>query len=393
MAKLSANKKMVAGTLDQLGVQVTDQKLWDDTYLSMIGKQILQSTSMQNAFFAGLVNRIGKLYLHSNKFTNKLSVFKKGNMPFGVAIEDIYVNFQEGTDYDTNSTLMTDEYRDDILSVYYVADSYKKYYCKTSHDAFVQAFTNWGEMDNFINAIISRLYDSQQLYEWQKTKQLIGNDFNNEVGTMRKEELKFYNNTFAQDLTKLIRATCLNMTCPSSKYNNFQAYAQANGITNVTTSPVTTFSSFDSLNLIIRNECLADIDVDVISMAFNRSAVDFVGKTTGVDNFGITENATDGDKNYVKLYDYIDRKTGKTVDVYDITNYTATEDGTKYEYKLEAVICDDSFIHIEDIKEPLVSEFFDASNLMRTTYLHSWQNYGLCPFANSIAIYSKTVVE
>lgn len=399
MAKLSANKKMVAGTLQQLGIPVSDSKLWDNTYLCMIGQQILQSSSMQNSFFAMLVNKIGKMYLSSNRYENQLKTFKKGTMPMGVAIEDIYINFQEGDDYDTESTLMTDEFKDDIISVYYVADSYKKFYAKTSYDAFVQAFVSWDNMDKFINGILSRLYDSQQLYEWKRTKQLLGNDFNETTGAMKRHEFTFYPNTFAQDLTKLLRATALNMVCPSATYNNFQEYAIANGYDNVTTQPVTTFSSFNSLNLIVRNDCLADVDVDVLSMAFNINKVEFLGKVHGVDNFGITENETSADsqKTYTKLYDYKkkNKQTSETEThtVYDITNYNIEENGSTYNIRLVAVICDDSFIHIEDTKEPMVAEFFDASNLIRTTYLHSWQLYGLCPFANALAIYTKTLVK
>ena len=399
MAKLSANKKMVASTLQQLGISVSDSKLWDNTYLCMIGQQILQSSSMQNSFFAMLVNKIGKMYLTSNRYENQLKTFKKGTMPMGVAIEDIYINFQEGDDYDTESTLMTDEFKDDIISVYYVADSYKKFYAKTSYDAFVQAFVSWDNMDKFINGILSRLYDSQQLYEWKRTKQLLGNDFNETTGAMKRYEFNFYPNTFAQDLTKLLRATALNMVCPSATYNNFQEYAIANGYDNVTTQPVTTFSSFNSLNLIVRNDCLADVDVDVLSMAFNINKVEFLGKVHGVDNFGITENETSADskKTYTKLYDYKkkNKQTSETEthSVYDITNYNIEENGSTFNIRLVAVICDDSFIHIEDTKEPMVAEFFDASNLIRTTYLHSWQLYGLCPFANALAIYTKTLVK
>ena len=399
MAKLSANKKMVAGTLQQLGIPVSDSKLWDNTYLCMIGQQILQSSSMQNSFFAMLVNKIGKMYLSSNRYENQLKTFKKGTMPMGVAIEDIYINFQEGDDYDTESTLMTDEFKDDIISVYYVADSYKKFYAKTSYDAFVQAFVSWDNMDKFINGILSRLYDSQQLYEWKRTKQLLGNDFNETTGAMKRQEFNFYQNTFAQDLTKLLRATALNMVCPSATYNNFQEYAIANGYDNVTSQPITTFSSFNSLNLIVRNDCLADVDVDVLSMAFNINKVEFLGKVHGVDNFGITENenSADGQKTYTKLYDYKKKNKQTSVtethSVYDITNYNIEENGSTYNIRLVAVICDDSFIHIEDTKEPMVAEFFDASNLIRTTYLHSWQLYGLCPFANALAIYTKTLVK
>ena len=399
MAKLSANKKMVAGTLQQLGIPVSDSKLWDNTYLCMIGQQILQSSSMQNSFFAMLVNKIGKMYLSSNRYENQLKTFKKGTMPMGVAIEDIYINFQEGDDYDTESTLMTDELKDDIISVYYVADSYKKFYAKTSYDAFVQAFVSWDNMDKFINGILSRLYDSQQLYEWKRTKQLLGNDFNETTGAMKRQEFNFYQNTFAQDLTKLLRATALNMVCPSATYNNFQEYAIANGYDNVTSQPITTFSSFNSLNLIVRNDCLADVDVDVLSMAFNINKVEFLGKVHGVDNFGITENenSADGQKTYTKLYDYKKKNKQTSVtethSVYDITNYNIEENGSTYNIRLVAVICDDSFIHIEDTKEPMVAEFFDASNLIRTTYLHSWQLYGLCPFANALAIYTKTLVK
>ena len=399
MAKLSANKKMVAGTLQQLGIPVSDSKLWDNTYLCMIGQQILQSSSMQNSFFTMLVNKIGKMYLTSNRYKNQLKTFKKGTMPMGVAIEDIYINFQEGNDYDTESTLMTDEFKDDIISVYYVADSYKKFYAKTSYDAFVQAFVSWDNMDMFINGILSRLYDSQQLYEWKRTKQLLGNDFNETTGAMKRYEFNFYPNTFAQDLTKLLRATALNMVCPSATYNNFQEYAIANGYDNVTSQPITTFSSFNSLNLIVRNDCLADVDVDVLSMAFNINKVEFLGKVHGVDNFGITENETSADskKTYTKLYDYKkkNKQTSETEthSVYDITNYNIEENGSTFNIRLVAVICDDSFIHIEDTKEPMVAEFFDASNLIRTTYLHSWQLYGLCPFANALAIYTKTLVK
>lgn len=395
MGKLSANKKMVAGTIQKLGIApVSDSKLWDDTYLNFIGSTVLGSSSMQNAFFSSLVNKIGLLYITNKSYKNKLANFKKENMPMGVVVEDIYINFTNPQDYDSTSSLMTDDIQNNIYSVYYVADSYKKYFAKTSFDAFTQAFTNWDEMDKFINKIINQLYSSQQLYEWEKTKQLLGNDFNKSVGTMKKEEFKFYSNTFAQDLTKLLRATALNMANPTAKYNNFSAYAVAENYINGAIEPVLTYTAPENLNLIVRNDCLADIDVDVLSVAFNMDKVSFLGKVHGVDNFGKIESdtGTENGKTYNLMHTY-KNKNGDEKNVYDITDYQITENGVTYQIKLMCVICDDAFIHIHDKKEPTISEFFDPSNLMRTTYLHSWQVYGLCPFANALAIYTKSVVE
>lgn len=397
MAKLTSNQKIVAGTIDQLGVApVTDEKLWDNTYLNFIGTQILAASDMRNKFFNCMVNKISKMYLTSNRYQNKLATFKKDAMPMGVAIEDIYVNFQNPTDYDTTSSLMEDSFKDDIIAVYYTANSYKKYYATTSMDAFTQAFNSWGDMDKFINAIINKLYDSQQLYEWNKTKQLLGNDFNQSVSTMVKQQFEYYANTYSQDLTKLIRSNALSMQCPSSSYNNFRAYAVANGFTNTTSSPVVTYSSADTLNLIIRNEAIADIDVDVLSVAFNLDKVSFMGKVHAVDNFGITENHTTGTgadtKTYTKIYDYTN-SSNVTVNVYDITKYRMTINDVVHEYTLIAVLCDDSFVHIHDVKEPMLVPFFNPSNLITTTYLHSWQVYGLCPFANAVGIYTDTVIN
>lgn len=395
MSKLTTNQKMVGATVQSLGLRVTDQKLVTDTFLATdIGTAILDNAQMKNMFFSGLVNRIGKLYLSSNqKYENALSVFKKGTLPMGVAIEDIYVNFLPNDDYSQESTLMTDTFRnDDVIAVYYTTNSYKKFYVKTSHEAFTQAFATWDDMDRFINNILSRLYDSQQLYEWSMTKQLIGNDFNQTEGTSVRKLFEYHDNTFSQDLTKMLRSSALNMVCPSSQNNNFQAYAKSKNDTSLSKRPVVTFSKFENLHILIRNENLTDISVDTLSVAFNLKYADFIGQVHGVDNFGITETQTADSKTYNKLYDYEDA-SGNTHNVYDYTDYTTTESGHTYQYKLIAVICDESYIHIEDTKKAFVDSFNDPSNMILTTYLHSWQTYALCPFSNAYAIYTKTQIS
>lgn len=392
MANLTTNQKIAGGALQAAGFKVSDGKLFDNNFLASVGAQILESPDMINKFYTSLVNRIGKVYINAPSYKNPLENFKKGNLPFGVAIEDIYVNFYDNYDYTPDSTLMSDEFKDDVIAVYYTINSYKKFYCKTSYKAFAQAFTNWAEMDNFINKILSRLYDSQQLYEWETTKNLIGNDFNAEVGAMRKQELTYYPSTFAQDLSKLLRATALNMTNPTSKYNNFKEYAVASGASGVTNRPVKTYSTFDSLNLLVRNDVLADIDIDVLSVAFNMDKAKFMGKVHSIDNFGTTnsEKSDDNTKTYTKIDEY--ESTEGTVGIYDLSDYTITEGNKTYNVKLLAVICDDTFIHIEDTEVPQVMPFIDPSNLITTTYLHSWQTYALCPFANALAIYTKTEI-
>lgn len=390
----TTNENIVGGTLKAVGYNFTNTELLTDGYLISVGKEILQSSSLINKFTENLVNRIGKTYIKSNYYTNELADYKKDLVPNGVAIQDIFINSFEPDDFDTmdGSHLLDNDGQQDIISVYYTVNQQKKYRVVTERPELQKAFVSWGEMDNFIEKIINQLYTSQQIYEWNCTKTLLGSDYVSTNPCAKSQMINYYQETFAQDFVKQCRALYTSFTMPSPFNNNFVEYAKGKGLTNIAKNPVTTLSLKDQISLIVRYDTLADVEVDVLAVSFNMDKASLLGKIHAVDNFGVTTQATDGDKSFEYLYSITDPQSGAETKYYDMTNYTVEEDGNTYRYTLVATMCDDSFIHISDLLEPMTSTFFNPDNLSLKTYLHTMTRFGLCPFANARYLYTKQLV-
>lgn len=227
----------------------------------------------QNEFVTALIDRIALVVIKHKTLTNPLAKFKRGMMPFGYTVEEIYTDITKGKRYDpqdSESTVWKREIPD--VKVFFHQRNRQDFYEQTiGEDQLKAAFTSFATFDNFLSSIIEAIYNSVELDEYLYMRGLIDSYY--EKGFFHS--IKVEAPTDAEKtraLVKKIRSTARRLTLPmgSRKYNH---------------AGVHTKSDMDRLHLFITAELEAELDVDVLAVAFNMSRSDFMGKVTVIDEF------------------------------------------------------------------------------------------------------------
>src|SRR6185312_9847956 len=68
--------------------------------VAQVGQGILVTSAIQNEFITGLIERIGLVVLRNVSLKNQLKRFKKGQMPQGRTIEEIFTDLASEHQYD-----------------------------------------------------------------------------------------------------------------------------------------------------------------------------------------------------------------------------------------------------------------------------------------------------
>ena len=97
MANISKERAVVGSALQSSGLSFSNVNSFyvDNDLLAQTGKQLLQNSVMVNKFIDTLINKIGVTLVNQRMYKNPFADFKKGQMPLGVAIEDIFINTQK----------------------------------------------------------------------------------------------------------------------------------------------------------------------------------------------------------------------------------------------------------------------------------------------------------
>lgn len=332
----------------------------DDTYKNMVpiatlaniqdvGNPIINYAPVQNQFLNVFINKIAFSFIQAKSFRNPLKVLKKGGVPLGYDIEEIYTNPATADEYtlcgvgysgDTGDATdgLFDCAKPDTKVAYHRMNRQDKYKVRIARPALQRAFTNWQNFGQFVDSVINSLYNGDEIDEFDLTKKMIGDAVSNNrivtvpVGPVNDE-------TSARNFARTLRLYVENMQLPSNAYNAWAAL-------NPTDTPVKTWvESANDLILIIRNDITSYLDVEVLSAAFNISRVEYLGVRLGVDNFG---------PNAPNVY---------------------------------AVLADKAWTQIYDnLKE--MREWSSPSGLYNDYWLHHWQTYSYSPMANAVAFTS-----
>ena len=304
-------------------IQTISNILFNDAYQPML-----------NEFVTNLINRIGLTIIRNKTFSNPLSILRKGSMPLGTDIQDIYKNPAEAEQYELSNTAMAKllTITDPDTHVAYYRRNRKDLYTKTiSRENLQGAFVSWEKFENYINAITTSLYSGNYIDEFELTKALVDGAYDNnkvivETVTAVTDE------TTAKAFIKKCRSLFTKMKLPSTKYNAYSKFSGAKGV-------IKTWTEDDRFVLIVTSDVMAEVDVDVLARAFNIENTKFLGRVIEVDSF---ENE-----------------------------------------EIQAILCDESWFQIyENLMR--FDEFYNARTMTWNEYLHVWQTYAICPFANAI---------
>lgn len=296
-----------------------------------------------NQFVNNLINRIALTIIRNKSYNNPLAVFKKGSIPLGTDIQDVFTNPANAEAYELSDVAMQKllTITDPDTHVAYYRRNRQDMYTKTiAREALQGAFESWENFEGYVASITNSLYSGNYISEFNYTKDLVDGAFDNgkiitEVVTNPTDEAS--SNAFL----KQVKTIYDMMTFPSSNYNAYSKFSGANG-------NIVTWTDADRIVLIIRADVMNTIDVDSLARAFNIDKASFMGRIYKVDKFR-NEN-------------------------------------------LLGVICDEAWLQIYD-NVLRFDEFYNARVMAWNQYLHAWSVFAICPFANAVAICTEEPKE
>lgn len=304
-------------------IQTLSNILFNDAYQPML-----------NEFVTNLINRIGLTIIRNKTFSNPLSILRKGSVPLGTDIQDLYENPAEAEAYELSNTAMAKllTITDPDTHVAYYRRNRKDMYTKTiSRENLQGAFVSWEKFESYISAITTSLYSGNYIDEFELTKSLVDGAYDNDkviVETINAVT----DETSAKAFIKKCRSLFNKMKLPSTQYNAYSKFSGAKGT-------IKTWTEEDRFVLIVTSDVMAEVDVDVLARAFNIENTKFLGRVIEVDSF---ENE-----------------------------------------EIQAILCDESWFQIyENLMR--FDEFYNARTMTWNEYLHVWQTYAICPFANAV---------
>lgn len=309
-------------------IQTIKNILFNDTYQPML-----------NEFVNNLINRIGLTIIRNKSFDNPLSIFKKGSVPLGTDIQDIYENPAEAEQYEYSNTAMAKllTITDPDTHVAYYRRNRQDLYTKTiAREGLQGAFVSWEEFENYIAGITNSLYSGNYISEFNYTKQLIDGAYDNNK-VIQKVVTNPTDEATSKAFLKEVRALYDLMSFPSKEYNAYSKFSGAKG-------EITTWTDKDRVCLIVRADVMANVDVDALASAFNIDKADFLGRVIKVDKFKNEE--------------------------------------------ILGVVCDEAWLQIYD-NIFRFDEFYNARTMSWNEYLHAWGTYAICPFANAVMLVSS----
>lgn len=304
-------------------IQTLSNILFNDAYQPML-----------NEFVTNLINRIGLTIIRNKTFSNPLSILRKGSMPLGTDIQDLYENPAEAEQYELSNTAMAKllTITDPDTHVAYYRRNRKDLYTKTiSRENLQGAFVSWEKFENYISAITTSLYSGNYIDEFELTKSLVDGAYDNNKVIVETVSA-VTDETTAKAFIKKCRSLFNKMKLPSTQYNAYSKFSGAKGT-------IKTWTEEDRFVLIVTSDVMAEVDVDVLARAFNIENTKFLGRVIEVDSF---ENE-----------------------------------------EIQAILCDEAWFQIyENLMR--FDEFYNARTMTWNEYLHVWQTYAICPFANAV---------
>lgn len=306
-------------------IQTISNILFNDAYQPML-----------NEFVNNLINRIGLTIVRNKTFSNPLSILRKGSVPLGTDIQDLYENPAEAEQYELSNTAMAKllTITDPDTHVAYYRRNRKDLYTKTiSRENLQGAFVSWEKFENYISAITNSLYSGNFIDEFELTKALVDGAYDNNKVIVETVS-PVTDETTGRAFIKKCRRLFNKMKLPSTQYNAYSKFSGAKGT-------IKTWTDEDRFVLIVTSDVMSEVDVDVLARAFNIENTKFLGRVIEVDSF---ENE-----------------------------------------EIQAILCDEAWFQIyENLMR--FDEFYNPRTMTWNEYLHVWQTYAICPFANAVVL-------
>lgn len=308
--------------------------------ISAVGSAIMEHQDTENEFLSALVNKVAMVIVRNKTFKNPLAILKKGGVPLGKNIEEIYTNPAKGTTFDATGSKLLERSIPDTKAIYHTRNRQGQYKATISKSQLLTAFTSYTALENLLNSIVNSIYSGDNLDEFLLMKELFASAING--GKMKTVNVaKVTDEDSAKAFVKAIKTVGQAMEFPSENYNSYYDINKDKDA-----NPVITWSPLQNQVLILRNDVSVDVDVELLAKAFNVSYTDLKQRTLIVDSFG-----------------------------------SATNCG--------AVLCDEAYVQVYDNLTQMES-FHNGEGLYDNFIYHHWQTYSLSLFANAMGFMFET---
>lgn len=305
--------------------------------LAEVGSAVMSYQATENEFLSALVNKIAMTIVRNKTFKNPLAVLKKGGVPLGKNIEEIYTNPATGTTFDPTGSKLLERTIPDTKAIYHSMNRQGQYKATVSKAQLIQAFTSYQALEQLLNSIVNSIYSGDNLDEFMLMKELFASAIKGgKIRTLDLELEGINDHTDAKKVVKSIKTVGQAMAFPST---NFNTYHDINKDTDA--KPVITWTPIENQVLLLRNDVSVDVDMELLANAFNVSYADLKQRTLIVDTFGSAVNCG-------------------------------------------AVLCDEAFVQVYDNLTQMES-FHNGEGLYDNFIYHHWQTYSLSLFANATA--------
>ena len=259
--------------------------------ITAVGNALQTYTVQYNEFCAALVNKIGKTILEKKLFENKLARFKSGAITTAQDVEEIFIEMAkaEGS-YDKDGKNPLGRRENPDVKVLYHRLNRQDYYAVSIGDIdFIRVFRSEATLDSFISGIINSVYSGANYDEWLAMKNLMATYegyYDYEVPVIAGDNAAESAKTFVKTLRKAVN----DLSFPTTAYN---------------AAAVKTWSNPSELVLLVNKDVIAEVDVEVLSKAFNMGKTDIQTEVIVMDDFG-SMTGTYGllvDKDWFKVWD------------------------------------------------------------------------------------------
>lgn len=344
----------------------------DADSIRAIGKIIMDSPNLRNAFATDLINRIILVTVTSKMYNNPWESLKKGVLSLGETIEEIFVNIANAELYNPNISSETVFKRriPDIRAAFHIVNYQVKYPATISNEDLSAAFTSENGLYSLIEKIYESLVSASNYDEFNIMKYLIAlNIVNGNIKAISVPAISTDDNV--KSVVTQIKATSNKMKFMTADYN---------------IAGVKTHSQHVNQTVIVTADFDAAIDVNVLAAAFNMDKAEFLSKRLMVDSFGdidinrLAQCAPETCENIT--YDANGNVTSATLK--GITTEQLAELG-----EIPAVIIDDDFLQIYD-RLITMEDIRNPDGLYTNAFLHCWKIISVSPFAPA-ATFSDSV--
>lgn len=239
------------------------------TNITTIGDALIAYTPALNEFTSTLVEKIGLTIIGQMMANNKLKPFKKGDLPIGVDVEEIFIEMAkaEGA-FDKAGANPLGRRKPTIDVNYHRMNRQDDYAASISTEQVKMAFARPNGIPELLNGIINSLYSGAEYDEYVAMKHLLGaysdNYFDYGITAIT-------DGATASEFVKTVRKAVADLSFVSTTYNK-NAVQQK-------TEP-------KDMALLVNKDVVAEVDVEVLAKAFNMGKTDFEPTVITLDDFG-----------------------------------------------------------------------------------------------------------